>query len=260
MLWTSEVQMEIQSWERANERRMTAKCLLLLLVHCACDLQHLPCPFLMPCSSIAYYLHAFVFQKQECSRTRCKCSAWVNSKLLTITIHFCCHISATLTVLQASLVRSMCSRCLVSPSLDMPDGGAAASDTSAADRLQLVLANHTAMLDASQPGSGPEQHGLRPVRRKPSRAPTVDTAAAPYILHHKRLRSLAVEGYQMKDSLMLPEGRPRWVIISRAITEAVGLSYDDCISGRFCKGPNDPGFDQRMQTVIKACPLAPARW
>ena len=85
------------------------------------------------------------------------------------------------------------------------------------------------------------------------RAPTVDTAAAPYILHHKRLRSLAVEGYQMKDSLMLPEGRPRWVIISRAITEAVGLSYDDCTSGRFCKGPNDPGFDQRMQTVIKAC-------
>lgn len=58
----------------------------------------------------------------------------------------------------------------------------------------------------------------------------------------------------MKDSLMLPEGRPRWVIISRAITEAVGLSYDDCTSGRFCKGPNDPGFDQRMQTVIKAYP------
>ncbi|KAK9841929.1 hypothetical protein WJX84_000470 [Apatococcus fuscideae] len=128
----------------------------------------------------------------------------------------------------------------------------AASDTSAADRLQLVLANHTATLDASQPGAGADQNGLRPFRRKPSRAPTVDTAAAPYILHHKRLRSLAVEGYQMKDSLMLPEGKPRWVIISRAITEAVGLSYDDCTSGRFCKGPNAPGYDHRMQTVIKA--------
>ncbi len=65
-------------------------------------------------------------------------------------------------------------------------------------------------------------------------------------------RALAVEGYQMKDSLLLPEGKARWVIVSRAITESVGLSYDDCTSGRFCKGPTFPNYDQRMQSVIKA--------
>ncbi len=79
----------------------------------------------------------------------------------------------------------------------------------------------------------------------------VDANVAPYILHHKRLRALAVEGYQMRESLLQPEGQPRWGIISRAITEAVGLSYEDCTSGRFCKGPAFPTYDARMQAVIK---------
>ncbi|KAK9848237.1 hypothetical protein WJX84_007118 [Apatococcus fuscideae] len=126
------------------------------------------------------------------------------------------------------------------------------TETNNADQLQVALAaHHAAGLDHAQPGPQGDQGAARPFRRKAARAPLVDTSAAPYILHHKRLRALAVEGYQMKDSLLLPEGKARWVIVSRAITESVGLSYDDCTSGRFCKGPTFPNYDQRMQSVIK---------